>query len=138
MAGFGGRRGRDLDGEGGLRGSHVNKDAARAEAGEGAGVGIEEDGANVGGVADDGEDDVRVGGEGEGIIGLVGPHFEEGLGLGRGAVEDGERVAGSYEVGAHGEAHDARTYPAHAGVGWAYGLGSGGGGHVAAGDNLWN
>ena len=52
--------------------------------------------------------------------GEVGPEVEEGLGLGGGAVEDGEGVAGTDEVGAHGLAHDARADPAHARVRWAY------------------
>ena len=49
----------------------------------------------------------------------MGPHVEEWLGFGEGAVEDGEGVAGFDEVGAHGLAHDAGSDPAHTGVGWA-------------------
>lgn len=112
MASFGCRYGGDFGGEGGFRGSHVDEDSAGAEGGEGAGGGVEEDGADVGGVADDGEDDVGAGGEGVGVGGEVGAEVEEGLGLGRSTVEDGERVAGPDEVGAHGLAHDACADPA--------------------------
>ena len=49
----------------------------------------------------------------------MGPHVEEGLGFGEGAVEDGEGVASFDEVGAHGSTHDAGSDPAHTGVGWA-------------------
>lgn len=47
------------------------------------------------------------------------------MGLGDGAVEDGEGVAGFKDVGAHGEAHDAGADPADFGGGW----GDGSGGH---------
>ena len=51
----------------------------------------------------------------------MGPHVEEWLGFGEGAVEDGEGVAGFDEVGAHGLAHDAGSDPAH-GLGFSLGL----------------
>ena len=49
----------------------------------------------------------------------MGPHVDEGLGFGEGAVEDCEGVASFDEVGAHGSTHDAGSDPAHTGVGWA-------------------
>lgn len=72
---------RNFGGEGGLRGGHVNKDTAGAEGGERAGGWVEEDGAHVGGVADDGEYDVRAGGDGIGGSSEVGPEVDERLGL---------------------------------------------------------
>lgn len=113
MAAFGHGCLRNFGGEGGLRGGHVNEDTARAEGGERAGGWVEEDGAHVGGVADDGEYDVGAGGDGVGGSSEVGPEVDERLGLGSSAVEDGEGVAGPDEVGAHGLAHDARADPAH-------------------------
>lgn len=66
-----------------------------SESGEGAGSGIEEDRADVGGVTNDGENNVGLGSDGVRGVGEVGSDVEEWLGFGRCAVEDGERVAGS-------------------------------------------
>lgn len=55
---------------------------------------MEDDVADVGWVADDGEDDVGLGGDGFGGVSPVSPEGEEGLGLGRGSGEDSESVAG--------------------------------------------
>ena len=52
-----------------------------------------------------------MGGSGKG-----GADVEEWLGFGRGAVEDGEGVTGTDEMGAHGLAHNAGADPAQAGV----------------------
>lgn len=52
-----------------------------------------------------------MGGSGEG-----GADVEEWLGFGGGAVEDGEGVTGTDEMGAHGLAHYAGADPAQAGV----------------------
>lgn len=48
--------------------------------------------------------------------GKVGSDVEEWLGFGWGAVEDGEGVAGSDEMGAHGLAHYTGADPSKAGV----------------------
>lgn len=50
--------------------------------------------ADVGRVADYGENDVGLGSERMGGVGEVGTDVEERLGLGEGAVEDGDGVAG--------------------------------------------
>lgn len=92
---------------------------------------VEDDVADVGGVANDGEYDVGLGGQGFGRVGPVGPHGEERFSFGRGAREDGEGVAGLEEVGAHGTAHDAGADPAQLSGRGANGL-DGGGGHGAA------
>lgn len=93
---------------------------------------MEEDVADVGGIADDREDDVGLGSNGERGRGPVGAHVEEGLGFGLGAGEDSEGVAGLEKVGAHGLAHYAGSDPAQTGVGWGDWLRNGGGGHGAA------
>ncbi|KAF1862290.1 hypothetical protein Lal_00026816 [Lupinus albus] len=76
----------------------------------------EEDRTNIGRVANDGENDVGLRSESLRGLGLVGPHVEEGLGFRRSAVEDGEGVASSDEMGAHGLAHHSGTDPAQAGI----------------------
>lgn len=67
---------------------------------------------DIGRVTDDGENDVGLGSDGFGGIGPVSTEREERLGLGLGAGEDGEGVAGVEEVGAHGAAHYASADPA--------------------------
>lgn len=91
---FGGGGGGYLGGEGGFGGGHVDDDSTGTKAREGAGRGVEEDVADVGRVADYGENDVGLGSERMGGVGEVGTDVEERLGLGEGAVEDGDGVAG--------------------------------------------
>lgn len=55
---------RDFGGEGGLRGGHVNEDTSGGKGGKRAGGWMEEDGAEVGRVADDGEYDAGAGDDG--------------------------------------------------------------------------
>lgn len=62
---------------------------------------MEEDLADVGGVADDGEDNVGLGSDGGWGGSPVSTHVEEGLGFGLGAGEDGESVACLEKEGAH-------------------------------------
>lgn len=76
---------------------------------------MEDDVADVGGVADDGEDDVGGGGDGGGSGGPLGPQLEEGISFGLGSGEDGEIEARFEEMGAHGLAHYARADPAQTG-----------------------
>lgn len=57
--------GGNLRREGGFRGGHVNKDATGTEAMKGARGGVQKDLADVGREADDGEDDVGLGRDGE-------------------------------------------------------------------------
>ena len=55
---------------------------------------MKDDVANIGGVSDDGENDIGLGGDGVGGISEVSSHVEEWLSFGDGAVEDGDCVAG--------------------------------------------
>lgn len=94
----------------------VDDDGVGVEGGE---EGIENEGFDVGGVADHGENDVRSGGKvGRGIDELS-AEGEEGGGFGGGAGVDGDGVAGGDEARNHGAAHYADAYPSNAGSGRA-------------------
>ncbi|MCH88925.1 hypothetical protein A2U01_0009818, partial [Trifolium medium] len=54
--------------------------------------------------------------DGVGGVSEVSSDVEEWLGFGRGAVEDGEGVAGADEMGAHGLAHYSGADPTEARV----------------------
>ncbi|KAK9162839.1 hypothetical protein Syun_003741 [Stephania yunnanensis] len=88
-------------------------------------VPVEVDGAVIRGVADDGEDDIELGGEGGGGRGEVRAEVDKELGFGLGAGKDGEGVIGGDQVRAHGPTHHACADLPHAGGGRGEGLGGG-------------
>jgi formylmethanofuran dehydrogenase subunit C len=95
---------------------HVNENSSGFESGKCAGVRVKKYRANVGGITDDGENDVRFGCDVVGGVSDVSSDVEEWLGFGRSAVEDGECVAGADEMGAHGLAHYSGADPSQARV----------------------
>ncbi|KAJ4978833.1 hypothetical protein NE237_009613 [Protea cynaroides] len=112
----------------GVTGGHIDGDAAWEETLEGS-KGADENRLDVGGVTDDGEDNIGVGNDFQRGGRVVGTHVNEGLDPGLGAVEDGEGVAGLDEMGAHGLPHHSRSYPSQPCVGradWFQGGDSGG------------
>lgn len=58
--------------------------------------------ANIGGVSDDGEDDIGLSSHSFGRIYPVGTHGKQGLSFGLRSGKDGELVAGVDQMGTHG------------------------------------
>ncbi|KAJ4978459.1 hypothetical protein NE237_009239 [Protea cynaroides] len=94
----------------GLAGGHIDGDAAWEETLEGS-KGADENGLDVGGVGDDGEDNIGVGSDFQRGGSVADTHVKERLDLGLGAVEDGEGVASLDEMGAHGLPHHSLSDP---------------------------
>nr|XP_010927747.1 uncharacterized protein LOC105049706 [Elaeis guineensis] len=80
---------------------------SRGEAQKDANGEVEGDATDIGGVADNEEDDVAGMGDDEGGVSEAGIMINKGLGLGGGPIEDDEGVASREWVGSPRLAHDA-------------------------------
>lgn len=111
-AGLGG----DCAGEVGVGAGGVDGDGVGAEVWE---DGVEEEGADVGGVADHGEENVgELGQLGWGLgLGSASGLESEGVGVGRVTGVEGEGVARREKARGHGEAHYADSDPPDSGLG---------------------
>ena len=98
-----------------LAGAHVDEDRAGAAASQRT-VLAQHHGADLGRIADHGEDHVRRCGDGLGGIGPAGAAGQQRLGLRPRAAVDGRLEAGLQQMAAHAGAHHAGADPADAGL----------------------
>lgn len=125
-AGLGG--GGDAAGERRARSRHVDQEGAGAGAGDDAG-GPQVGGFDVGGIANDANDNIGGGGGGTGRVVPMGTGGEEDAGFFHGAVMDVEGVTGALEMAGHAAAHDAGANEGNGGKR----IGSGHGGGLRSG-----
>ena len=107
-------------GHGGGYGAHVDDDRARGRTLDHA-VGAGDDVLHVWGIGDAGDDDLAAAGRVFGRSGRGCARVGQGFHAGRGAVPDGDLVAGLHEVHAHGSTYQSQTNEAdsgHAEVSW--------------------